>query len=72
MKDGKIIFEKGYGMANLTYDVPFTPSTVTNIGSTSKQFTAMAIKLLEERGKLSLNDDIRKYFPDLPDFGKTV
>lgn len=72
MKDNKIIFEKAYGMANLTYDVPFTTSTVTNIGSTSKQFTAMAIELLAQRGKLNLDDDIRKYFPELPDFGKKV
>ncbi|MGB7785065.1 MAG: serine hydrolase [Salinimicrobium sp.] len=72
MKDGKVIFEKAYGMANLTYDVPFTTSTVTNIGSTSKQFTAMAIELLAQQGKLDLDDDIRKYFPELPDFGKKV
>lgn len=72
MKDGKILFEKAYGMSNLTYDIPFTTSTVTNIGSTSKQFTAMAIELLAQRGKLNLDDDIRKYFPGLPDFGKKV
>lgn len=72
MKDGNIVFEKAYGMANLTYDIPFTTSTTTNIGSTSKQFTAMAIQLLAQQGKLDLDDDIRKYFPELPDFGKTV
>ena len=72
MKDNNIIFSEAYGMANLTYDIPFTVETPTNIGSTSKQFTAFAIQLLADQGKLSLDDDIRKYFPELPDFGKTV
>lgn len=72
MKDGAIIFQEAYGMANLTYDVPFETDTRTNIGSTSKQFTAYGIALLAQQGKLSLDDDIRKYFPELPDFGKTV
>ena len=72
MKDGEIIFNKGYGMASLTYDIPFTVDTPTNIGSTSKQFTAFSIALLEERGLLSLDDDVRKYIPELPDFGHTV
>ena len=72
MKDGDIIFEKAYGMSNLTYNIPFKTSTMTNLGSTSKQFTAMAIELLAQRGKLNLDDDIRKYFPELPDFGKKV
>jgi len=72
MKDNKIIFSEAYGMANLTYNIPFTVETPTNIGSTSKQFTAFAVQLLAERGKLSLDEDIRKYFPELPDFGKKV
>jgi CubicO group peptidase (beta-lactamase class C family) len=72
MRDGKVIFEKSFGMANLTHNIPFTPSTPTNIGSTSKQFTALAIALLEEKGLLSVDDDIRKYIPELPDFGDTV
>lgn len=72
MKDGKIIHQKGYGMANLAYNVPFEVDTPTNIGSTSKQFTAFAILLLQEQGKLNIDDDIRKYLPELPDFGKTV
>ncbi len=72
MRDGKVIFEKSFGMANLTHNIPFTTSTPTNIGSTSKQFTALAIALLEEKGLLSVNDDIRKYIPELPDLGDTV
>ena len=72
VKDGKIIFKKGYGTANLEYDVPVTTKTVFNIASVSKQFTAFAIYLLEKQGKLSLEDDVRKYIAEVPDFGKTV
>ena len=71
-KDDKILFQEAYGMANLAYDIPFTVNTPTNIGSTSKQFTAFAIQLLAERGKLSLDDNIRKYFPELPEFDHPV
>lgn len=72
MKDGEVIFREAYGMANLTYGIPFEADSPTNIGSTSKQFTAFAVALLAEQGKLSLDDDIRKYFPELPDFGNEV
>lgn len=72
LKDDEILFQEAYGMANLTYQIPFEVMTPTNIGSTSKQFTAFAIQLLADRGQLSLDDDIRKYFPEIPDFGKTV
>ena len=72
MKDGKITFQEEYGMANLTYGVPFQTNTRHNIGSTSKQFTAFAILLLAEQGKLSLDDDIRKHIPELPAFEDTV
>jgi len=72
VKDGKIIFKKGYGMANLEYGIPNTPSTVFHIASVSKQFTVFAILLLEKEGKLSLDDDIRKYIPEVPDFGSTI
>lgn len=72
VRDGRLVFAHGYGMANLAYDLPFTAETPTNIGSTSKQFTAFAIMLLQERGELSLDDDVRKYIPELPDFGQTV
>jgi hypothetical protein len=71
-KDGKIIFEKGYGSADLEYNVPNTPTTVFHIASVSKQFTAFAILLLQGDGKLSINDDVRKYIPEVPDFGKVI
>ncbi|MEO5997520.1 MAG: serine hydrolase [Chitinophagaceae bacterium] len=61
VKDGKISFQKGYGMDNLEYQVPITPQTVFNIASVSKQFTAFAVFLLEKQGKISFEDDIRKY-----------
>jgi len=72
MKDGEIIFHKTYGMASLTYDVPMGTNTRHNIGSTSKQFTGFGIALLEEKGLLSLDDDIRKYIPELPALDDTV
>ncbi|MFG0285377.1 MAG: serine hydrolase [Phycisphaerales bacterium JB039] len=69
---GEITFARAYGAANLTEPAPFEVDTRTNIGSTSKQFTAMAILLLAQRGKLSLDDDVRRHIPELPDFGETV
>jgi CubicO group peptidase (beta-lactamase class C family) len=72
VRDGRVVFQRGYGMANLSHGVPFTPDTRTNIGSTSKQFTAFAIGLLEERGRLSLDDDVRTHLPEIPDLGETV
>ena len=68
-RDGQIIYKHGYGMANLNDDVPITPATVFHVASMSKQFTAASIVLLAQQGKLSLDDDVRKYIPDLPDFG---
>ncbi|HEX8197817.1 MAG TPA: serine hydrolase domain-containing protein [Pyrinomonadaceae bacterium] len=72
VQDGKIIFKKGYGAANLEYDIPITTKTVFQIASVSKQFTAFSIYLLEKQAKISLEDDIRKYVPEVPDFGKTI
>jgi CubicO group peptidase (beta-lactamase class C family) len=71
-KEGRIIFQKGYGSAELEYNIPITPGTVFHIASVSKQFTAFAILLLEKEGKLSINDDIRKYIPEVPDFGRVI
>jgi CubicO group peptidase (beta-lactamase class C family) len=71
-RDGKIIYEKGYGLANIEENVPILPTTIFDIGSTSKQFTAASILLLEQQGKLSVNDDVRKYLPELPDYGKKI
>jgi len=72
VRDGQIVFKKGYGMANLEYDVPVTPSTVFHIASVSKQFTTFAVILLANQGKLSLDDDIRKHIPEVPDFGHKI
>ncbi len=72
MKDGEIVLKKGYGSANLEYGIPVTASTIFHIASVSKQFTAFAALMLESEGKLSMDDDIRKYLPEVPDFGKTI
>jgi CubicO group peptidase (beta-lactamase class C family) len=65
-RDGKVVLDKAYGMANLELDVPNTPDTRFRLGSITKQFTAASILLLEERGKLKLDDRIKTYLPDAP------
>jgi len=70
--DGKVLLRKGYGMADIERGVPITSRTVFDIGSTSKQFTAFAIHLLVQDGKLSLDDGMRKHLPEMHDFGKTI
>jgi CubicO group peptidase (beta-lactamase class C family) len=72
IRDGRVVYERGYGVANLDYDIPNGPRMVYYIGSDSKQFTAAAVALLAMRGQLSLDDDVRKYFPELPDYGAPV
>jgi CubicO group peptidase (beta-lactamase class C family) len=72
MKDGKIIYERGYGMADLDHNVPITPTTVFHVASMSKQFTDASIVMLAQEGKLSLDDPVRKYVPELPDFGTPI
>ena len=72
VKDGGIVHSRGYGMADLEHRVPITPTSVFYVGSLSKQFTAMAIGLLAQQGALSLDEDIHKYLPELPTYGKTV
>lgn len=72
IKDGKTVYARGYGMANLDYNIPISPQTVFRVGSVSKQFTAMCIALLIEQGKISLDDDIRKYLPDMHEFDLPV
>lgn len=71
-RNGAIAYAHGYGMASLELGVPITPQTVFDIGSTSKQFTAFSILLLQQQGKLSVNDDIRKFLPEMPDYGKPI
>ena len=65
-RDDEILLDKGYGFANLELDVPDTPATKFRLGSVTKEFTAAAIMLLQERGKLSVNDLVKKYMPDAP------
>lgn len=69
---GQIVFEKGYGMANLEWDIPNTPETKFRLGSITKQFTATAILQLAEQEKLKLEDTLDKYLPDCPEAWKTV
>ncbi len=71
-RDGKIIYAKGYGLANIEENVAITPQSVFDIGSTSKQFTAASILLLEKQGKLSIKDDVRKFIPELPNYGQKI
>lgn len=72
IKEGRVVFKNGYGSANLEYNIPITPATQFHVASVAKQFTAFSILLLEERGELSLQDDIRNYIPELPDFGHKI
>ncbi len=71
-RDGTVLFERGYGMANLETGTPITPASIFHVASVSKQFTAMSIMLLERDGKLSVNDDIRKYLPEIRDYGTPI
>jgi CubicO group peptidase (beta-lactamase class C family) len=65
VQNSKIVYKRGYGMANLEYDIPITPNSVFDIGSTSKQFTAMCIALLDHQKLLSLNDSVQQYIPEI-------
>jgi len=72
IKDGKLVYTRGYGMANLEHNIPNGPQIVYDIGSMSKQFTAASILLLAAQGKLSLDDNARKYIPELPTYQKPI
>ena len=72
VKDGQVIYKRGYGMARLEDDIVMTPDKIFDIGSVSKQFTATCIAMLAREGKLSLDDDVRKYFPDLPQYERPI
>lgn len=71
-RGGKPVFSKGYGMANIEWDVPNSPESVYRLGSVTKQFTAMAITMLQERGKLNVNDPLCKYIADCPAAWKPI
>jgi CubicO group peptidase (beta-lactamase class C family) len=72
VRNTAVVYARGYGVANLELNVPITPQTVFDIGSVSKQFTAMSIVLLAQDGKLSFDDDIHKFIPDLPPYEAPV
>lgn len=72
VRGDSLIFSKGYGLANLEYEIPNTPQTIYHMASISKQFTAFSILLLGREGKLKLDDDIRKYLPWFPDLGHRI
>jgi CubicO group peptidase (beta-lactamase class C family) len=72
VSDGNILFTKGYGLANMEHKIPINTQTKFPIGDIAKEFTVFALLLLEERGQLSLQDDIRKYMPDLIPFSHSI
>jgi CubicO group peptidase (beta-lactamase class C family) len=72
IRDGELAFSASAGQAHLSHDVPFSVDIRSNIGSVSKQFTAMAVLLLEQDGKLSLDDPVTKHLPEIPEFEHTV
>ena len=72
LKDGNVIYKKCLGLANLEHEIPITNKSVFNITSVAQQFTAFAILLLEKKGKLKLDDDIRLHIPEVPNFGEKV
>ena len=72
IENGEYIHSKGYGLANLEHEIPIGMDTIFRIGSVSKQFTTMAIAILEEKGKLSFEDEMKVHIPDLVDYGEKV
>ena len=70
--NGETVFEKAFGLADMEFNVPNTPQTIFESGSVAKQFTAAAIVLLQQDGTLSLADPVRKYIPELPDYGSPL
>jgi CubicO group peptidase (beta-lactamase class C family) len=72
IRDANLVFKQGWGLANLEYDVPITPATVFHAASVSKQFTAFAMARLIQQGKLSLEDDIRNYLPEMHECGARI
>lgn len=72
VQDGCVVFEQGWGTASLDYEVPITPSTVFHVASVSKQFTAFAIALLAQQGKLSVDDPLRRHLPEMHEFAQPI
>ncbi|MGD8330091.1 MAG: serine hydrolase domain-containing protein [Acidobacteriota bacterium] len=72
VRDGELIYERGYGIANLDWHIPIATDTVFYVGSVSKQFTAAAVALLVLDGRVALDDDIREYFPEIPAYERPI
>ena len=72
VKEGNLIYANGFGIADLEHDIEITPSSVFYIGSITKQFVTFSILLLEEQGKLNLNDRIQKFLPDFPEYDAPI
>ena len=72
VRNGKVAYQHGFGRASLEHDVPITSQTVFDVASVAKQFTGLAIAMLIENGTLALDDDIRTYLPEVPDFGDPI
>ena len=72
IRNGAFVYRKSYGEASLELSVPLSSESVFYVGSVSKQFTAASVVLAAEQGSLSLDDDVRKYIPDLPDYGHKI
>lgn len=70
--NGESVWEKAFGLAEMEYNIPNTPQTIFESGSVAKQFTAAAVVLLAQEGKLKLDDDIRKYLPEMPEYEKPI
>jgi CubicO group peptidase (beta-lactamase class C family) len=71
-RHGKVVFARGYGMANLEHDAAISPDSIFHVASISKQFAAFSVALLAADGKLSLDDEVRKHLPEIPDFGTRI
>ncbi len=72
VKDGKVLYQRASGMANLEHAIPLSPRSAFEIASASKTFTALAVLIAERDGKLSLDDPVKKYIPELPDYGRPM
>jgi CubicO group peptidase (beta-lactamase class C family) len=72
IRGGRFVYRRGYGMGSIELGVPLSPSSIFYMGSVSKQFTAASVVMAAKKGFLSLDDDVRKYIPELPDYGHTI
>ena len=70
--DGHLVYEKAFGLADMEFNIPNTPETIFESGSVAKQFTAAALVLLQQDGKLNVDDPVRKYIPELPEYGSPL